>query len=141
MKFGQLNIFLHKSYKKCRGETSPRPFFKKIKSENIFGSIVKSFTQFIFIVRQVGGYRNILKLSCRALAFTLIKLFLKTKKRSETILSASFCTWFLKKNIFLVIFHWLAKFLCLAAFASWDIEQYIYCNCLLIRLWHHKFWN
>ena len=27
------------------------------------------------------------------------------------------------------------------AFASWDIRQYVYCNCLLTRLWHHKFWN
>ena len=35
MKFGQFaeynvrNIFLEKSYTKCGGETSPRPFFKK----------------------------------------------------------------------------------------------------------------
>ena len=37
MKFGQLiecnmrNIFLEKSYTKCGGETSPRPFSKKLK--------------------------------------------------------------------------------------------------------------
>ena len=37
MKFGQLieynmrNIFLEKSYKKCGGETIPRPFSKKSK--------------------------------------------------------------------------------------------------------------
>ena len=37
MKFGQLikcnirNIFLQKSYTKCGGETSPRPFCKKLK--------------------------------------------------------------------------------------------------------------
>ena len=37
MTFGQLieynlrNIFLEKSYPKCGGETSPRPFFKKLK--------------------------------------------------------------------------------------------------------------
>ena len=37
MKFGQLidyvmrNIFLEKSYKKCGGEISPRPFFEKLK--------------------------------------------------------------------------------------------------------------
>ena len=37
MKFGQLiecnmrNIFLEKSYSKCGGETSPRPFSKKLK--------------------------------------------------------------------------------------------------------------
>ena len=36
MKIGQLiemrNIFLEKSYKKCGGETSPRPFSGKLKS-------------------------------------------------------------------------------------------------------------
>ena len=37
MKFGQLaecnmrNIFLEKSYTKCSGETSPRPFYEKLK--------------------------------------------------------------------------------------------------------------
>ena len=37
MKFGQLiecnmrNIFLEKSYTKCGGETSPRPFIEKLK--------------------------------------------------------------------------------------------------------------
>ena len=37
MKFGQLiecnmrNIFLEKSYTKCSGETSPRPFSEKLK--------------------------------------------------------------------------------------------------------------
>ena len=30
---------------------------------------------------------------------------------------------------------------CLTVFTSWDIEIYVYCNCLLTRLWHHKFWN
>ena len=27
------------------------------------------------------------------------------------------------------------------AFAFWDIEQYVYCNCLFPRLRRHKFWN
>ena len=46
MKFGQLieynitNIFLGKSYTKCGGETSPRPFSEKIKIEYISGSII-----------------------------------------------------------------------------------------------------
>ena len=67
MKFGQLieynmrNIFLEKSNTKCCLETSPRSFSKKIKIEHISGST--SFTQFIFIVCQVEGYQNILKLS------------------------------------------------------------------------------
>ena len=73
MKFGQLiecnirNIFLEKSYTKCCGETSPRPFSEKLKLRI---SLDKSFIQFAFIVWQLEGYRNISKLSCRPLAFT-----------------------------------------------------------------------
>ena len=64
----------------------------------------------MFIVCQVEGYRNILKLRCRPLAFTSYKAFLKIKKRSGTSLLALFSTWFLKKIISLVIFCYLIKF-------------------------------
>ena len=46
MKFRQLieynmrNVFLEKSYTKCRGETIPRTFFSNIKIEHISGLIV-----------------------------------------------------------------------------------------------------
>ena len=56
MKFGQLiaynmrNIFVEKSYIKCGGETIPILFSKKIKIACISGSIVRSFTQFVFII-------------------------------------------------------------------------------------------
>ena len=26
-------------------------------------------------------------------------------------------------------------------FTSWDIGQYLYCNCLFLRLWRQKLWN
>ena len=109
VKFGKLieynmrNNFLEKSYTKFVGETIPRPL--KIKMEHISGSIIWSFKQFVYIVCQVEGYRNILKLRYRAPAFTSYKAFFKNKKRSITSLSASFSAWFLKKNISLVIFY------------------------------------
>ena len=71
MKFGQLveynmtDICLKKSYTKCSGETIPRLFFKKS----------KYIIQFVLTVCQLEGYRNKLKLNCRALAFTLYKAF------------------------------------------------------------------
>ena len=99
------------------------------------------FMQAVFIVSQVEDYQNILKLSFRPLGFTSYKDFLKNKKRSGTNLSASFSAWLLKKNISLVIFYYLTKIHCLVAFTLSDIAQYVYCNCLLIRLWRHKFWN
>ena len=79
MKFSQLivcsmrNIFLEKSYTKCGGETIPRPF------RQISGSRVSRFIPFVFVVSQVQLYRNILKLSCRALDVNLYKAFYKTK--------------------------------------------------------------
>ena len=63
--------------------------------------------------------------------------FYLKKKRSETSLPASFLGWFLKK-ISSVIFYYLTKFRCLVSFTSWDIDHYVYCNCLLTRLWRHK---
>ena len=96
---------------------------------------------FVFIVCQVEGYRNILNLACSPLAFTSNKAFLKSKRRCETSLPASFSAWFSKKNIFLVLFYQLTKFHYLVAFISWDIGQYVYCKVLLTRLWLHRFWN
>ena len=37
-----------------------------------------------------------------------------------------------------LIFYYLTKFLCLVAFTLWNIRQYVYCNCLLTRLWRYK---
>ena len=80
------NIFLEQSFPKCSEDTIP----KKIKIEHISASIVESFMQFVFAVCKVEGYQNILKLSCRPLAFTSYKAFLENKKRFGTSLLASF---------------------------------------------------
>ena len=64
--------------------------FQKIKIDYISGSIVECFIQFVFVAYQVDDYRNILKLSCRALAFTSYKAFRKNKKRPGTSFTASF---------------------------------------------------
>ena len=63
------NIFLEKSYTKCGGETSPRSFSEKLKLSISLDQQSKVL-QFAFIVWQVEGYRNILKLSQKPLAFT-----------------------------------------------------------------------
>ena len=67
------NIFLDKSYIK---RNYWRTLFQNLAIDSISGSIVsKSFIQFVFIVSQTEGYQNILKLSCRLLAFTSYKAF------------------------------------------------------------------
>ena len=57
------------------------------------------------------------------------------------IVSAPYYVWFFRINFSHVIFNKMTKFQCRIAFTSWDIGQYVYCNCLLTRLWRHKLWN
>ena len=124
----------------CGWETF-RNFFFKIEIADVFGSMVYRFIQFVSIACQVEGYENILKLTYRPLAFTLCKAFLKNKKSSGTSFPASFSAWFLKKNIYPVIFYSPTNLYCPVAFTSWDIGQFLYRICLVTRLWGHKFWN
>ena len=70
------NIIPEKSYAKRGGETSPRTFSKKFKL---------SFIELLFIVCLVKYYRNVLKLSSRALAFKAFYL-----KKREVSSPASF---------------------------------------------------
>ena len=121
MKFGQLiecnmrNIFLEKSYTKYCRETISRSFSKEQKLSISLGQYSKVFIYFVFVC-QFEDYQKWFKLSCRPVAFTSHKAFLKNKKRSGTSLLTSFSAWFLKKNISAVIFSYLIKFQCLVAF-------------------------
>ena len=67
--------------------------------------------------------------------------FLKNKKWSGTSLPVSCSALFLKKNVSHVMFYYQTKFHSLFAFTSWDIGKYVYCNCLLTKLWRHTFRN
>ena len=106
IKFGQftINIFLEKSYTKYRGETIPRPFSKNQNWLYLRSKVFYSLF-LLFIACQVEFNWSILKLSCGPLAFSSFEVFLKNKKRSGTSLLDSFSAWYLKKNIFLVIFY------------------------------------
>ena len=93
------------------------------------------FLQFFLMVCEVEDYRNILKLSCRPLAFASYETSLKIS------LPTLFSAWFLKKDIFLAIFYYLTKSHCLVALSSWDFGEYMYCNCLLTRFWRYNFFE
>ena len=64
------NNLLEKLYTKCGGENSPTPFSEKSK----LSISLDQWCKVLYILRllyvQVDGYRRILKLSCRPLAFT-----------------------------------------------------------------------
>ena len=130
MKFGQLigcymrNIFLEKSYTKCGGWTSPRSFSEKLKL-NILWINSLSFYTVCFYCMQSWGPSKYMKTNLKTTCFYLI---------------LSFFLHNLKKKIFLLLHSIkLTKFHCLVAFTSWDVGQDLYCNCLLTRLWRHKF--
>ena len=100
----------------CRNYS--KTVFNKIKVVQMSGSVVNNFIHFVFIAGQVGDYQNILKLSCRPLAFTSYIAYFKNKKRSGTSLPVSFSAWFLKKDISSVIFYYLRELHCLVFFTS-----------------------
>ena len=100
IKFGQLiecNMANNNSSKiihKICLETIARTFSKKSK-------LTRSL-KFFIAYQVVEGYRNILQLTCRPLAFTSYKAFLNSRKRSGLSSLAHFCM-ILKKTIYLII--------------------------------------
>ena len=65
--------------------------------------ISRSFMQFVPVVCQVEGYRNMLKLSCRSLAFTSYKASLKNKKCLELVFLPRFL-YECRRKIFLLLY-------------------------------------
>ena len=98
---------------------------------------MNSFLEFAFIICQVQGYQNILRLSCKPLAFATYEAFLKNKKKSRTSLSAAFSACFLRK-MFLLLYsiNW-PNFIALLSLL--ETRSVFVCNCLLTRLWRLKF--
>ena len=64
------NIVFLKIIHKMRWRCYSQTFFKKIKIAHMSRLIFISFIQLVFMVCQVEDYQNILKISCRPLAFT-----------------------------------------------------------------------
>ena len=87
------------------GETSPRPFSKKSKLSSSLDQQSEILYSLHLLYVQMENYQNMLKLRYWPLASISYKAFSKNKKRFETSLRASFCTWFFKKIISHVIFY------------------------------------
>ena len=81
MKFGQWieynvrHIFLEKSYTKYGGETSPRPFYEKLKLNISLDQYSEMLQRFFLLYVHVKLCKIILKLRCWPLAFTLYKSY------------------------------------------------------------------
>ena len=78
----------------------------------------------------------------RPLAFVSYKPFLNNKTKSGIVFLPHFLHDIWRKTSLALNYITWSKFIhCLVAFTSWDIGQYVYCNCLLTRLWRHIFLN
>ena len=133
------NNLLEISYIICDGETFLRSFSKNENWAYLWINSQKIFTVCFYCMPISEKLLNDNYLNCRPPAFASYRTFLKNKTRSRTFLPSSFSALVLNKNIYLVIFYYLIKFHSLVTFTSWDIGKYRYYNCLLRRLWRHKF--
>ena len=79
------NIFVEKSYAKCGGETIPRLFSEKSKFSIYPDQWCKVLYNDFLLYANLRAI-EIVKPSCRPLAFILYKAFLKSKKKSGTSL-------------------------------------------------------
>ena len=81
------NIFFEKWYAKCGREISPRPLSKKTKSRIPLDQQSKVLCGLFLLYAQADSYRNILKRTCRLLAFISFKDLPKKQKSSLRLVS------------------------------------------------------
>ena len=161
MKFGQLieyitwEIFFLKNHTQNAVELSFPDLFAKFFCKNWANLCINSlnFMQFVFTVSQVENYQNMWcadhMLLPRFFKYVrpfynivyervkLLLLFFFLKKGSLELVSLPHFLHDFWRKIFLLLYStaW-PNFM---AFNKWDIGQYVYCTCLLTRLWRHRF--
>ena len=121
--------------------TRPRSFSKKSKLSIYLFQQYESLYSFFLLYVQFEDCQELLKLRCCPLAFTKYTVFLEKQSGLELVLLPHFLYDIWRKIFFtLYSINW-PNFIFLITFTSWDIEQYVYCNCLVPSWWCHKFWN
>ena len=129
------NIFIEKSYTKCGGEASPRPFYIKIKIERISRSTAWNAINFVFSVYPSGGLPKHIKTK---VLINCIKLF-KNLKRVLELVSLPHVLNDFEEIYFSRYINW-------PNFIAWlPLLLEILGNiCIIItdvQSWRHKFWN
>ena len=125
------NIFLEIS--KCGGDTIAGPFSTNPKLSISLDQQSKAGYTLFLSYAQVEHYRNISKLSCRLLAFTLFKAFFKkTRRKLELVSLSHFLHDFWRKIIYLLsdcpyfLRYWAVRVLQL--FVSQFFKLWLYTN-------------
>ena len=117
----------------------PDPYLKNQNWVGLWIYSLKFYTVFLNCML-ICGLSKYSEIKLRKTCF-YVKLFYKTKNGLELVSLPYFQHDFWRKIFLFVLFYQLTKLHCLVAFSSWDIEQYVYCNSFLTRLWRQKFWN
>ena len=94
-------MFLEKSWTKCGGELFPESFLKNLNWEYLWNKSLKVL--FVFAVCQVKGLSIYIKLSCRLLAITSYRDFLKNNKRVLQLVSLLHFLYECWRKIFLLL--------------------------------------
>ena len=102
---------------------------------------VAQFRYISIVLNLAYNKTNCIKLYCLSYWFRGMLNFDFLEKDLGIVSSPHFVYNFTRKNVSHDKSYQLTRFHCLIAFTSWDIGQYVYCNCLLTRLWRYKFWN
>ena len=85
------------------GKLFPDPFLKNQNWAYLWINSLKFYAVCFYCMPRWELSKYILKLSCRPLAFTSYTASSKNKKKTGTSAPSSFCAWFLKKNISVVV--------------------------------------
>ena len=130
IQYNMRNIFFKKNHTQNVVEKPfPNPFLKNQNRAYLW----ITYVQVVFIACQVQGYRSILKLSCWPLAFTSYKAFFKKKtKRVLKLVSLPHLGMIFGENYLSC---------CILLTDQISLSTCLYSYCLLIMLWHRKFWN
>ena len=143
MKFGHLieynqrNVFLQKLCRKWGKKQVPDlfSFLKQALYEVKASGLQSSFNVFWYPSTWYAAKTNLRLLIQKYAQFRFFR-----KGYGDSFYTI-FCAWFFKKNGSHLVFYRLTQFHCLIAFTSWDIGQYLCCDCLLHKLWCQRFWN
>ena len=115
------------------------PFLKSQNWAYLHTNSLKFYTASFYCMSSWGLLQYI-ETKLHATCIYFIWSFLE-KRGLQLVCLSHFLNDFLKTIYYLVVFYCLTKFHCLVAFTSWDIGQYVNCDCLLTRMWRQKFWN
>ena len=95
--------------------------------------LIADITYFSIVVMVLS---RCIEIKLQITRFFVIKSFFKKQRGLELAFPASFSALLLKENIYLTKFCYLTKLNYVVASTSWDIGQYVRCNCLLTKMWH-----